>query len=438
MRIVQAAGWYFPDSLGGTEIYAAALASRLRKRGHDVLVAAPEPGLLSPRRYQYENIPVYRYPTPVKPTRAEARSWVTARGALCFHRWLQRERPDVVHFHTFVTGLGVPEVEAARAAGARVIVTTHAASLAFLCERGTMMRCGDALCDGAVDPATCAACALQHRGIPMPVAAALSRVPLRAADHLHRLPGPLGTTLGYPSLIAKNRALQQRVFTAASSFVVLSDWAAGVLRANGAPADKVVVNRLGIRSQTPARRSRHAREPIVAAFIGRAEPIKGLDVAVHAVRRLDASVPIELQVIAPARSVEERAFVASCRATAAGDPRIRFVDALPPHDVAPRLAAVDVLLTPSRVVEGGPTIALEALAVGTPVIGSALPALAEIIRDGVNGRLHAPGDAAALAAILREVAADPSQLDHWGRYPHRPRTMDEVADDYLELYGAAS
>ena len=41
MKIVQAVGWYYPDSIGGTEIYVAELARQLRGCGHEVMVRRP-------------------------------------------------------------------------------------------------------------------------------------------------------------------------------------------------------------------------------------------------------------------------------------------------------------------------------------------------------------------------------------------------------------
>jgi hypothetical protein len=81
MKIVQVCGWYFPDSLGGTETYVSALAERLRALGHQVVIAAPDPGAHAHRSYVIEGIPVYRYPIPAAPTRAEAQHQVAARGA---------------------------------------------------------------------------------------------------------------------------------------------------------------------------------------------------------------------------------------------------------------------------------------------------------------------------------------------------------------------
>src|ERR1700733_1974399 len=114
MRIVQAVGWYYPDRLGGTEVYVAGLCRKLRAVGHDVLVAAPDPEHTEARTYQHEGVPVFRYPIPRKPTRAECQGRVAVRGTDRFHEWLVAMRPDVVHIHTLLTGLGLPEVKAAK------------------------------------------------------------------------------------------------------------------------------------------------------------------------------------------------------------------------------------------------------------------------------------------------------------------------------------
>src|SRR5207244_8884084 len=167
----------YPDSWGGTEIDVAALAGRLRAAGHDVAIAAPDAQHHAVRRYEHDGIPVFRYPIPPNPTRAEAQGGVVVRGAELFHQWIEEFRPDVAHFHTFVTGLGLAEVDAARRAGARVIVTTHAASLGFICARGTMMRMGAELCDARTEASKCTACMLQHAGLPQTAAEADARTP---------------------------------------------------------------------------------------------------------------------------------------------------------------------------------------------------------------------------------------------------------------------
>src|SRR4029077_11067206 len=127
-----------------------------------------------------------------------------------------------------------------------VIVTTHASSLGFMCQRGTLMLQGRALCDGIVDVQRCAACALEHRGAPASVAAALSYVPPPTGAVIGRMPGPAGTALGMTDLIVRNMGRQRAMLAAVDAFVVLTERAAGMMLANGSPPAKIVVNRLGI------------------------------------------------------------------------------------------------------------------------------------------------------------------------------------------------
>jgi glycosyltransferase involved in cell wall biosynthesis len=124
------------------------------------------------------------------------------------------------------------------------------------------------------------------------------------------------------------------------------------------------------------------------------------------------------------------------RTAAAGDSRIVVGDGEDRAGVEQMLRRIDVICCPSMSFENGPTIALEAQAMGTPVIGSRVGAMPEIITDRVNGRLVSPGDWQHLAQVLAEIADRPAIVDGWREALPRPRTMDDVAEDYLALYGA--
>jgi len=101
------------------------------------------------------------------------------------------------------------------------------------------------------------------------------------------------------------------------------------------------------------------------------------------------------------------------------------------------LADYDVLCCPAVCLEGGPTVAIEAHAVGTPVIGTRIGGLAELVTNGVDGRLVPPGDWRALAGALRDMAENPAgTIDRWRLALPPARTMDQVAADYLSLYAS--
>lgn len=80
------------------------------------------------------------------------------------------------------------------------------------------------------------------------------------------------------------------------------------------------------------------------------------------------------------------------------------------HDAAPYMGAFDVLAVPSTRNEALPLVILEAMASGTPVLGSRLSGIVEAIVDGESGRTFDPGDAPALAALISALASDREQL----------------------------
>jgi glycosyltransferase involved in cell wall biosynthesis len=148
-------------------------------------------------------------------------------------------------------------------------------------------------------------------------------------------------------------------------------------------------------------------------------------------------VEFRLDIRAPILDAGARAVAEELRRIVGGDPRVRFEPAVSSSEILAVLADLDALLAPSLWFENGPTIALEAMAVGTPIIASRVGNLAELIEDGVNGRLVEAGDVAELSAALLEAATSPaSTIDAWRRALPPVRTMDEIARDYMTMYAA--
>lgn len=438
-RLVQIPGWYFPDSLGGTEVYVAGLCRRLHAGGCDVWVAAPRVGGPDAEEYEHNGVPVFRYQIPREPTRAECQGRVAVRGTERLHRWLREFRPDIVHVHTFSTGIGLREVRAAREVGARVVTTIHLPSLGFLCHRGTMLRWGEHLCDGICRPAKCAACVLQERGLAKPLARVTGAVPGASSQFLGLLPGKAGTLLGANAMIRRNLRMQEELFREADAVVVLTAWARDALIRNGAPPEKIVLNRLGhghahaVRKPSPD--TAPSRRPVRLGFVGRLSPLKGADILARAVTGLPSDVAFSLEICGPSNGEGGRAVEREIRTILARDPRVTWRGAVPPEQVPELIASYDALVVPSVCLEGGPTVAIEAHAVGTPVVGSRIGGLAELVENGVSGRLVEPGDVAALAGVIRAMSERPEEtIDRWRTALPPARTMDEIACEYSALY----
>ncbi len=107
------------------------------------------------------------------------------------------------------------------------------------------------------------------------------------------------------------------------------------------------------------------------------------------------------------------------------------------EEVASFFAAFDVFVLPSAN-EGTPVTAIEALAAGKPVVATRVGGTPDVVRDGQDGFLVAPGDVDALADRLAELATDPKLRERMGeaaRARVRERySVERLVDDVDRLY----
>jgi glycosyltransferase involved in cell wall biosynthesis len=86
--------------------------------------------------------------------------------------------------------------------------------------------------------------------------------------------------------------------------------------------------------------------------------------------------------------------------------RVTFVGDLPHPKKMEYLRAAKAFIEPTGG-QGFPSLALHAMSEGCPVVGAAAGALPELVRDGENGLLYAPGDARALSEAVVTLASTP-------------------------------
>jgi phosphatidylinositol alpha 1,6-mannosyltransferase len=188
---------------------------------------------------------------------------------------------------------------------------------------------------------------------------------------------------------------------------------------------------------SPAFRSRALRErlgadddAVIAIYVGRLGAEKGLAVAMEGMHEVqessgrrvicaiagDGPYADELRRIAPRNT--------------------RFVGRLSGRDLSEFYASADLFMFPSATDTFG-NVLLEAMASGLPVVGAAVGPTRELL--GANrGLTFPPGDAAAFAARVRELADDPARraaLAGDALAFARSRTWDTVFDDLFADYG---
>jgi N-acetyl-alpha-D-glucosaminyl L-malate synthase BshA len=166
----------------------------------------------------------------------------------------------------------------------------------------------------------------------------------------------------------------------------------------------------------------------VIMHISNFRPVKRMADIVRIFARVQAEVPSRLVLIGDGPERESTEQLAEELGLAE---RVLFLGKL--ESVAELLASADLFLLPSDQESFG-LVALEAQASGVPVVGSAGSGLAEVIEDGVTGRLHPVGDVEAMARSAIEYLRD---ADSWqaASVEARERAVREfAAERVVPLY----
>jgi glycosyltransferase involved in cell wall biosynthesis len=362
---------------GGLEGHVQALGQELRRRGNRVTVATfmqdgqpayEEEDGVSVRRIdgwsahlrRFYADPAFRFHPPA-PDPGVARA---------LRAIMSDVRPDVIHGHAWMLYSALPLALARRRA---IVMTLHDYGLA--CAKKTLVR-RDAPCPGPT-LARCLRCAPEQYGAP--VAAALVTA-LRLGRTLH------GRVDRY---LAVSSRVRERVMPYAA----------------GRPID-VVPNFLADDVAATDREPRPSFLPPRDGFVlyvGELGRHKGVDVLVRAHEQLGPSAPDLVLIGRPAADLPLESSA-----------RVHVVPGAARADVLRSFARCAVAAVPSTWDEPCPTVALEAMSCGRPVIASRVGGLPDLVPDDVAGLLVPPRDSDALAAALRRVLTDATLADRLG------------------------
>jgi D-inositol-3-phosphate glycosyltransferase len=177
----------------------------------------------------------------------------------------------------------------------------------------------------------------------------------------------------------------------------------------------------------------------VLLFVGRIQPLKGVDIAVEALARIENENAV-LAIVGGPSGQEGAGTLAALQARIDElgiRDRVRFFDPQPHHLLSTFYRAADLCLVPSRSESFG-LVALEAAACGTPVVASDVGGLRNNVVDGVTGLLVADRTPENFAAGINAVLDDPLlalRLGEAGAARARQHTWDASAARAAEVFG---
>jgi glycogen(starch) synthase len=242
---------------------------------------------------------------------------------------------------------------------------------------------------------------------------------------------------GIGSLIAAGRAIETAATRRADAVVAITPALARHLTRTGVDASRIHVAPPAVDASlfqaTHPDPFPHIPRPRLL-FVGRLAPEKCPETLVHAAS-LASSEKLNLILLGdgPLRPRVERAI-----AEAGLDSRVHVEGFAPHRLVAAAMAHSDAVVLPSIAEELGMAV-LEALQAGLPVIASRTGGIPGVVRDGENGLLVPPGDAAALAAAIDRFLCEPglaSRLAAGAKSSRSGYRWEDVAERYLEVYEA--
>jgi glycosyltransferase involved in cell wall biosynthesis len=224
----------------------------------------------------------------------------------------------------------------------------------------------------------------------------------------------------YESQSPRVRRLIARQLELANAVLVLSDsWKKFILEI--APRSKTIVVPNYVR--VPDSLERPARQDVTVLFLGLLGQRKGIYDLLEAFARARRQNPMLKLVVGGNGEIAEAKRLAHKLGVEESVTFLGWIDEAKRREM---LTHSDIFVLPSYN-EGLPMSVLEAMAYGLPVIATPVGGISELITDGLDGRLVAPGDVAALERELLDLARAPELRHALGEAGHR-RVTEHYAD----------
>lgn len=234
----------------------------------------------------------------------------------------------------------------------------------------------------------------------------------------------------------RQRLIEAQLRSSARVLVLSHSWEAFVRGIAPAARVQVLPNYVLLPAEA-ARPGHAAQDRVQALFLGLVGTRKGVfDLLPALAEALRQEPRLHLQLggngdVERARAMAHELGIAE---------RVEFLGWVSGQRKAELLAAADLYVLPSHN-EGLPVSVLEAMACGLPVISTQVGGIPELVREGVDGLLVAPGDRAALVQALVQLARDAALRARMGASARervaqgyeRGRVLPQLEQLYAEL-----
>ncbi len=391
MNICYISNLYPPAVLGGAEIIVEKIAKSVAKKNHNVTIITTSPDddrhVLErddTKIYQLNTTRIYPVYKQTEATGIQKPLWHlfdlwSNRTLKQVKKILEKEDIDIVHINNF-KGLSLSVFKAGSDLGIPVVFESHDFSL--ICPRANLIRGNDTLCTN-----------------PNIICRQYVRIQKMLLDHNVDL-------LISPSNFIINKYRENGFF-------------------NDTASKKIP---LGVDYKT--RRSKKSYDTIDITYIGTLGKHKGVDVLIDAFMMIDDD-NLRLHIIGKGYDEEE------FKNQATGDSRIIFHGFVDNSQIQKYYDMSNIIVIPSICYDNSPLVIYESFSNSTPVIGSDIGGIPELIEENVNGLLFKPGDPDSLKEKLLEISNNKEllkKLEDGSSKSLPPESMEVMIDSFISCY----
>lgn len=363
MKICLISNLYPPNVLGGAEVSVKKVSEELVKRGHEVIVITTQFNdkkieiINGVKIYQIDPLNIYAiYDHPnktvfLKPLWHIIDLWNPYDDAI-IKKILKRENPDVVHIHNF-KGLSISSFAPAKSLNIPIVFTAHDYSL--ICMRANLLNSSGEICKNT--PLTCK---------------------------------------------IYNKIQKQLVKNKPDLLISPSQFVINKLRSNGLFQD-VKAEKVPLGIELKSKKFEKDYSTIDILYVGNLGEHKGVHILLNAFKKLKNN-NIRLNIVGKGTCEKKLKIMAE------NDKRIKFHGFLEGKELLNMYENANLTVVPSIWYDNSPMVIYESFNSGTPVIGSRIGGIPELVEDGFNGYLFEVGNVVELEKLLEDLINKPDKL----------------------------
>ncbi len=402
-RILYVCHDFPPHRFAGAQLYALAMAKRLKALGIDIEVFHPVVRKEFPPDFKihtetYEGIAVHKL---AKEANFEHHKVLNTKVANAFRTFLTKNKYDLIHFHGLGQLSSAP-LFIAKEFNYKTIMTMH--DFWLLCDQWHMIKPNQDVCTGPETIEKCANCYKQL---------------FQGQEHKD-----------IDRVLFDYKTERYNIFKDAFSHI---DIAVAPSRYFRDTYEKygfkgVRVHRLGIAPFETVKKQKHDR--VVFGYLGQLIPRKGIDLLIQAFTMnsdLDNSL---LKIFG--KSYREN-YDSELKRIAGGAKNIEFHGEYKPDDLPRLYSEIDIAVIPTRM-DNYPITVLEAFLNNTPVIGSDAGGVPELVHHEKDGLIFKNESVRELHALLVRIQENPELIESLAENIPDVQTPEKDIEQTIKLY----